>query len=170
MKVETVSLTNFNFETLAEYNRLMDNKIIEIIENLTDGDYYQDFGFTIGNIHTKCAHIASFADFFVRVLDDSLETPEKFPNLSDLSRTDLISKWKADNRRLVELIKRKQGAQNVTLVGGLKATMDLEHIYFDAIDHASYHRGQIMICLRLLGKQTINTDYLMWLLKTEMEE
>ncbi|MHA2233463.1 MAG: DinB family protein [Candidatus Hodarchaeales archaeon] len=30
------------------------------------------------------------------------------------------------------------------------------------MDHASYHRGQIMLCLRLLGKKTVNTDYLMW--------
>lgn len=79
----------------------------------------------------------------------------------------MISKWKTENKKLVELIEQKQGSHDVTLVGGIKATMDLEHIYFDAIDHASYHRGQIMICLRLLGKQTVNTDYLMWLLKTD---
>ena len=145
----------------------MDDKIIEIIENLTEEDYYQNLEFRIGSIHKKCAHIASFADFFVRVLDDSLDTPLKFPDLSDLSRNDLISKWKIDNEKLVTLIKQKQGSHNVTLVGGIKATIDLEHIYFDAIDHASYHRGQIMICLRLLGKQTVNTDYLMWLFKTE---
>jgi uncharacterized damage-inducible protein DinB len=165
--VETLTLTHFSFTTLAEYNRLMDNKIIEIVEDLTEKDYYIDLGFKIGSIHKKCAHIASFADFFVHVLDDSLDTPQKFPDLSDLSRNDLISKWKTDNKKLAELIKQKQGTHDVTLVGGIKATMDLEHIFFDAIDHASYHRGQIMICLRILGKQTVNTDYLMWLFKTE---
>ncbi|MHA1996251.1 MAG: DinB family protein [Candidatus Hodarchaeales archaeon] len=162
-----MKLTFFSFETLAEYNRLTDNKIVEIIDNLTEKEYYKDLGFNIGSIHKKCAHIASFADFFVHVLDDSLDTPQNFPDLSDLSRNDLISKWKTDNKKLVELVQQKQGTHDVTLVGGIKATMDLEHIYFDAIDHASYHRGQVMICLRLRGKQTINTDYLMWLFKTE---
>ncbi|MHA2175275.1 MAG: DinB family protein [Candidatus Hodarchaeales archaeon] len=164
-----MNLTYFSSETLADYNRLMDNKIIEIIENLTDKEYYKDLESNIGSIHKKCAHIASFADFFVHVLDDSLDTPQIFPDLSGLSRTNLISKWKTDDKKLVKLIKQKQGTHDVTLVGGMKATMDLEHIHFDAIDHASYHRGQIMICLRLLGKQTVNTDYLMWLSKTETE-
>ncbi|MHA2328165.1 MAG: DinB family protein [Candidatus Hodarchaeales archaeon] len=70
-------------------------------------------------------------------------------------------------KHLYRINQAKQGTHDVTLVGGIKATMDLEHIFFDAIDHASFHRGQIMICLRILGKQTVNTDYLMWLFKTE---
>jgi uncharacterized damage-inducible protein DinB len=98
-----------------------------------------------------------------------LDTPQEFPDLSELLRNELISKWKTDNGKLVKLFKQKQGTHDVSLVGGMKATMDLEHIYFDAIDHASYHRGQIMICLRLLGKQTVNTDYLMWLFDTKTQ-
>ncbi|MHA2095244.1 MAG: DinB family protein [Candidatus Hodarchaeales archaeon] len=164
-----MNLPHFTFETLAEYNRLMDNKIIEIVENLSEEEYYQDLEFNIGSIHKKCAHLASFADFFVHVLDDLLDTPQEFPDLSELLRNELISKWKTDNGKLVKLFKQKQGTHDVSLVGGMKATMDLEHIYFDAIDHASYHRGQIMICLRLLGKQTVNTDYLMWLFDTKTQ-
>lgn len=45
MRRKTLNLTHFSFETLAEYNRLADNQVIEIVENLTEEEYYRDLGF-----------------------------------------------------------------------------------------------------------------------------
>ncbi|MFQ5978479.1 MAG: DinB family protein [Candidatus Heimdallarchaeota archaeon] len=165
-----MTFASFSFERLAEFNVWADHAVMALVDDLSEDDYYRDLGSTIGSVHIKCAHIAGVSKFFVHVLDDSLETPPKFPDLSGLTRTDLLSQWKELNVKLKDLIQQKQGRHSVTLLGGIQAALDLEHIHFDAIDHASYHRGQIMLCLRLLGKKTANTDYLMWWYRNYKQE
>jgi uncharacterized damage-inducible protein DinB len=42
----------------------------------------------------------------------------------------------------------------------------LEEMIFNIINHATYHRGQIVMLLRIFGKDVVTTDYVSYLLET----
>ena len=49
--------------------------------------------------------------------------------------------------------------------GDTMITITLPEILFHMNNHATYHRGQIMLSLRLLGKDTHMTDYVPFRIK-----
>jgi uncharacterized damage-inducible protein DinB len=138
-----------------------DEKVIEIIEKLPENLYYKDVGFTIGSLHAKVAHLVSIMKFFKLVFDN--QTPSKFPDLSGLTREELVVLWKELNKYYTERINNKpNGKEQLTLLYNIKEEFDVKNIYFDIYTHSAYHRGQVMTILRLLEQKTLNTDYLTW--------
>jgi uncharacterized damage-inducible protein DinB len=43
--------------------------------------------------------------------------------------------------------------------GEAKLRMTFDEILFHLVNHATYHRGQIVMGLRILGKDVVMTDY-----------
>jgi uncharacterized damage-inducible protein DinB len=70
------------------------------------------------------------------------------------------------NNKIIDLIQR----HNIDTIQNPFQSQDihlhLEEMLFNIINHATYHRGQIVTLLRLLGKDVVMTDYVPYLLET----
>jgi uncharacterized damage-inducible protein DinB len=143
------------------WNVWADREIIEVIKNISDDLYYEDVGNTIGTLHKKVAHIVSIMKFFRLVFQN--QTPSKFPDLSNLTREELIELWERLNEFFIEKIEEVPNGKGVfTLLFNIKAEFDIRNIYFDVYTHSAYHRGQVNTILRLLELKTQNVDYFPW--------
>lgn len=160
--IRTDSISDAGY--LAQYLMWGDTKIVAALETLTEEEFNRPFEELSGNIHSKTAHILSIYEFFVAILENRPHS--EFPSFDHLTKDQLISKWKEI------LITWPQKTENIQT--GLFALplannqrVDVQHIYFDALLHTIYHRGQIITFIRLLGKskedlhpRELNTDYL----------
>jgi len=156
-----------NLTLLTEYQIWGDRKVITLLETLTEEEYYSNLGENIGSIHTKCAHIVSVYDFLIKIFED---TPlSSFPDMTGLSKNEILKKWKYVHQRWLKFLQnQKEGLFGLPLANGQR--VDVVHIYYDAFLHTIHHRAQILMALRLLGKdkeavhpRDTNIDYLLYL-------
>jgi len=171
--VTSIKKSPIDANFLAEYLMWGDRRIVAILEKLSEEDFNKPFNELSGNIHSKTAHILSIYEFFIAVLEG--RSYNSFPDFGDLSKEDLISKWKEIigvwPRKVEEI---QNGLYALPLANNQR--VEVRHIYFDALTHAIHHRGQLLTFIRLLGKDKeevhpsdTNVDYLMYLFKEHQQ-
>lgn len=130
--------------------------IWNIVENLTDDEFEQSFGTNSGSIKVRYIHLAEDTwEWFHDWCYNELEMPA----FCDMSRHELyqsiigyIEEWK-------QLVDHPTIDTYTEQRNGKTVTVNFDEIIFHLVNHHSYHRGQIVLCLRLLGKEVCMTDY-----------
>jgi uncharacterized damage-inducible protein DinB len=144
-----------------------DQKIINLIKNLSEDEFNHSFGELVGSVHGKTAHILSIYEFFNGILID--KPYDAFPDLSYLTQKELISKWELYLIEWPKLVTKTNENQLFALPLAGNQQVEAKHIFTDAAFHTIHHRGQILTFIRLLGKnkedvnpRDTNMDYLMF--------
>ncbi|RMG19618.1 MAG: hypothetical protein D6732_29660 [Methanobacteriota archaeon] len=98
--------------------------------------------------------------FWFSVLDAG-GVPKERPSLPDDFK-DLIAAWERLDQLFIEKVTHHQ-RQDLTLDWGAEWTVthtNSSNVLFNLIGHNTYHRGQMALVLRYLGKETIaETDF-----------
>ena len=85
--------------------------------------------------------------------------------IEELGRQELFAFLQRYNELILDLIQGNGfDAAEVSLLDG-RILLPLEEMVFNIINHATYHRGQIVTLLRRLGKYVTPTDYVPYLLE-----
>jgi len=134
-----------------------------ITEKLTDEEFSRDFDKTGGSIRRRYIHLAE--DTWEWYHDWHDEEPEE-PDFLEMARGELykfmmdyIMKWRnLIDEQTVNYFKDERNGKVVTL--------KLDEMIFHLANHHTYHRGQIVMGLRLLGKNVEMTDYVPYRFKT----
>lgn len=156
--VRTVSLTG----KICDYIIWADNQIWNIVETLSDEEFSKTFGEFGGSVRSRYVHLAE--DIWEWYHDWTGQDPEGEPNFVEMKRDELFESILEYNQKLKMLLKTGSPSKFSFEVKGKSITLSLDEFVFHMANHATYHRGQIVTCLRMLGKQTQMTDYVPYLI------
>jgi uncharacterized damage-inducible protein DinB len=148
---------------MFEYAIWASQAIWNIVEKLTDDEFNRSLGEHGGSLHARYIHLAE--DTWEWFHDWQGEEPEE-PEFQDMKREDLfhfmmdyILKWR-------ELADSATTASYVEERGDQRSVISLDEMVFHLVSHHTYHRGQIAMGLRLLGKDVQMIDYIPYRLMT----
>lgn len=146
---------------LGKYQIWANDKYREIISNISEEEWQKDLGKPITNVKSICTHIVLAVERCLTIINQERDLEHKDINLFwELSKGDILEKWRLNDNALLTLLETK--AEGKVSLKEL-SFMEAEDFLFQYINHSSYHRGQLVIALRLLEKEATNTDYLFYL-------
>jgi len=95
-----------------------------------------------------------------------IEKEQEKNELEKLSRDELFSYLTNINRKIVGLVHSHDIDAIKNPFRSAEVPLTLEEMIFNIINHATYHRAQIVTLLRILGKDVTMTDYVPYVLDT----
>jgi len=139
-----------------------DEKIWAIVRTLSDDEFSKVLDDNSGSIHSRYLHMAEgHSHWYNRWIDASSEQIQ----LEELDREGLFLFLQRYNGLILDLIQGNDfDIAEVPLQNG-RVLLPMEEMVFNIINHATYHRGQIVTLLRNLGKSVTPTDYVPYLLE-----
>ena len=151
---------------MGEYMLWADERIWNIVKTLTDEEFSQTSHNNCGSIGDRYLHMArGHSQWYHRWINQEyLEI-----DFETFSRDELFSYLSSINSKIVTLIQGDgiEAAQIPTSSHDI--VLRLDEMVFNIINHATYHRGQIITLLRMLGKDVVVTDYFPYLLAISQE-
>ena len=140
-------------KSIINYVMWANDTIWKIAEQLTDEEFNRDFSETVGSIQRRYIHLAE--DTWEWYHDWHGEEPDFLGMTRDELyhfMMDYVMKWRSlIDEHTVDSFKDERN--------GKVATITLDEMLFHLANHHTYHRGQIVMGLRLLGKNAQMTDY-----------
>ena len=143
-------------ESLARYLMWANTSVWEIVKTLSDVEFEQMPLDGAGSVRKRYVHLAEdiwewFHDWHGEALQE--------PDFQNMSRDELyqfiemyLGKWKRMiHDRTVDEFKDQRAGKTVLI--------NFEEMFFHLVNHFTYHRGQIVMGLRMLGKEVPMTDY-----------
>lgn len=146
---------------MGDYTLWADAKIWEIVKGLTDEEFCRTIGENSGCIRDRYLHMAiGHSHWYQRWVGlDNEET-----KLDSLSREGIFEYINRLNGLIIDLIHNDALNATTVTIGPDNRMLSLEEMIFNILNHATYHRGQIVLMLRALGKEVKPTDYVPYLL------
>jgi uncharacterized damage-inducible protein DinB len=151
-------------EKISRYLTWANASIWEIVETLTDDEFGQSLAEGAGSIHTRYIHLVE--DTWEWFHDWHGEEPPE-PEFQSMTRNELYQfivdyskKWQnlIDDRTVNEFIDERAG--NTVVI-------PFDEMFFHLVNHFTYHRGQIVMGLKMFGKDVPMTDFVPYLFSTE---
>ncbi len=144
-------------ERMGTYLMWADKTMWRLVQDLTDEEFNRVLCETGSSLRKRYIHLAR--DTWEWYFDWINEDPKAEPNFEEMTRAELFESIREYNKRFIEMIKSQSVAsRNFKMKKGM-LTISFEEMLFHMVNHATYHRGQIAMGLRLLGKNTTMTDY-----------
>ena len=142
---------------MGQYLIWADKTIWDIVQELSDEEFDRSLGEGGGSVRKRYIHLAQ--DTWEWYHDWVDKSPEDEPDFDGMRKgalfkflTDYVSRFlKMIDDRIVEKITFDSKGKDITI--------NFDEILFHLVNHAAYHRGQIVMGLRLLGKDVQMTDY-----------
>lgn len=142
---------------LSKYLTWANDTIWEIVENLSDDEFDRTLYETGGSIHRRYIHLAQ--DTWEWFHDWHGEEPEE-PDFMNMARNELYQFITDYTGRWINLIEERTVNEYQDERAGKVLTISFEEMFFHVVNHFTYHRGQIVMALKLLGKEVTMTDYI----------
>ncbi|MFX1513127.1 MAG: DinB family protein [Promethearchaeota archaeon] len=150
-------------KNLGKYHLWAGHKIRTLLEDLNEEEFTRDLGDPVRNVRNICEHIVLALEVcFVVICGDINLLKEKVLYIQNLTTQGLLQRWQVLDNDLASALQSKP--RGTVTVGHFPTpfTMNLVDFYFQYVNHTTYHRGQLIIALRMLEKPTVGTDYLMY--------
>ena len=144
-------------ENMSKYLFWADLTIWNIVQNLTDEEYKRDLYDNGGSIQRRYMHLAEdlWEWYFDWVGQDSGEEPD----FMSMSREEVFKSINEYSKMFTDMIETRTVNHLDLDTGEVKLRISFDEILFHLVNHATYHRGQIVMGLRILGKDVAMTDY-----------
>lgn len=152
--------------TLFDFNIWANNRLFTVLERLSEEQYTKDLGSSHGGIQGTLAHILASHEMWLSrwqgkpsptTIDTdggpSLAKAKQFWNEMQQKLTVFLSGLtEADLAKLISYTNTRGESYSTPLV------QMMQHL----VNHATYHRGQIVTMLRQLGVKPVNTDMIFY--------
>lgn len=146
---------------MSDYTLWADAEIWKIVKELTDEEFCCTPNDNSGSIRDRYIHMAfGHSHWYNRWL--GLEHEEIA--IDELSREGLFKRLMHFNRLIMDLNHNNSSDAIAISIGTGDITIRQDEMIFNILNHATYHRGQIVALLRALGKEVKPTDYVPYLL------
>ena len=144
-------------EQMAKYLPWADMRIWQIVSELSEEEYSKDLGKNMGSIKRRYVHLAE--DYLDWYYDWIGRESKEFPDFNSMARNELFQSIQQSINKFVVMIENPPVKSIQIEKEKKKITITFEEIFFHLVNHATYHRGQIVMALRMLGKDVQMTDY-----------
>ncbi|MHA2002586.1 MAG: DinB family protein [Candidatus Thorarchaeota archaeon] len=151
-------------ERMGQYLIWADKTVWGIVQGLSDEEFDRPLGEGGGSIRKRYIHLAEDAwEWFHDWVDKS---PEDEPEFDEMSRNVLFEFLSDYVNRFLKMIDDRVVEKIAFDSKGKDITISFDEILFHLVNHATYHRGQIVMGLRLLDKDVQMTDYVPYRIAT----
>jgi len=147
---------------LFAYNRWANRRILDAAATLGEDARTKDLGSSFPSVHATLVHMLGAEWIWLSRWQGA--SPTGLPESWDLSTLDAVrTRWEEVERGQQEIIDAldDDGLRRVVAYRNMKGqpfTSTMAQMLRHVVNHASYHRGQIITMLRQLGAETANTD------------
>lgn len=146
------------FQTkMSKYLFWADATIWDFVQNLTDEEYRRDLYENGGSIQKRYVHLAE--DLWEWYHDWIGQEEMEEPDFMNMPREKIFTSIKEYSKLFTDMIEDRSVDHIEIDAGETKIQITFEEILFHLVNHATYHRGQIVMGLRILGKDVEMTDY-----------
>lgn len=150
----------------VEYNAWATQRLEPAITSLTFDEFHKNLGGSFVNIHGTCAHLAGVAELWHfrwnGTSPPTLPTPETFPH----EAAQLVQRWNRIDAQIIQFVGRLADPDKIISVTNTSGKTFV-HSYSDMIlhfvNHQSYHRGQLTLQLRQIGKDAPAQDFIFYI-------
>lgn len=156
---------------LVDYTRWADARMLGAVAPLTPDQLTRDLGSSLKSVRDTVVHIASAQWIWLsRWKGESpkgMWTPTDYPTLSSIrDRWDPLREELAGfiAEQTEESVKKPLAYKNLK---GEPMSYPLGHLMLHAVNHSTYHRGQVTTLLRQLGAPPVSTDLVVYCLEIE---
>ncbi len=154
-------------KNLANYHLWVGDKSREILQSLSEEEFFRNLDPILGSTKNKVVHICSALLRCFSLLKKDLEFFDLhieggfYQIVDQYSQSELIQLWEQlDNQLVSEIQNNSDGTVAVPRNDGDSFCMMKLDFYLQYITHTIYHRGQLNYCLKKLEKPRIEGDYL----------
>ncbi|NHK30050.1 MAG: hypothetical protein FK730_01775 [Asgard group archaeon] len=157
-----------DFSNYANYHVWAGDKMREILIDLPDREfiYELDNFFSYKTIRVLIEHMVLALEFSIVLVKQ--KEPENFnkevEEIVKLSNDKLLEQWKKTDQMYANLLKGDlSGDITVPNFLGKEFTISKSDFLLQYITHTIFHRGQLVLALKKMGKEFVGTDYLHYL-------
>jgi uncharacterized damage-inducible protein DinB len=151
------------FVELAEFSNWADGRAIDWLSQISDEQWNKAFVSSFGSIRETVVHMVSAKKIWIDTWTN-VPNPLYLSSTFKGSRNELMSIWKklsADLKSFIEDFPLENYLDEITVKkpNGERSTMEFRKTFPHMINHATYHRGQLVTLLRQTGFSDLsNTD------------
>ena len=150
-------------ERISGYLTWANDSIWMRVETLSDEEFAQTLAADVGSIRGRYIHLAE--DTWEWFHDWLNEEPER-PNFQNMSRDEIYQFITEYSMKWSSLIEQRSIDEFTDECAGKTVVITFDEMFFHLVNHFTYHRGQIVMGLRMLGKEVPMTDYVPYRLST----
>ncbi len=153
---------------LYDYTRWADERMLGAASGLASEPWLRDLGSSLKSVRDTVVHIASAQWIWLSRWKG--ESPKGMWNAADYpTLASVRERWDPLRAELAafaaaqteESVKRPLAYRNLK---GDPFSYPLGHLMLHAVNHSTYHRGQVTTLLRQLGAQPVSTDLVLYYL------
>ena len=155
-----------DIKSLFDFNAWAQNRLMGVVETLNEDQYTRDMSSSHGGVQGTLVHIlASFEMWLSRWMGNP---SNKMLNVQDVHTLDAAKKqWEGTQAKLISFVNGLAEPDlsrmiSYTNTKGESYSTPLGQMMQHLVNHATYHRGQIVTMLRQLGVKPINTDMIFY--------
>ena len=150
---------------LFAYHRWANGHVLDATAKLGQGQLEKDLGNSFGSIRGTLAHVLG-ADW-VWLSRWQGESPAAFPDWDMATHDRLRDRWReveGSQKAFLDGLEEPDVDRLITyrLFSGKTFSNRLGEIFRHVVNHATYHRGQVVTMLRQLGVEPPHTDLILY--------
>ncbi|MGD2069435.1 MAG: DinB family protein [Gemmatimonadota bacterium] len=155
-----------DFRELYDYHRWANRRVLDAVGALDAVDFEREVGGSFGSIRATLVHTLG-ADW-VWLARWRGTSPTALPGSWDLSTFDALrARWagvEEEQRAFVEGLGEADAGRKLTYrnLAGEPFENTLAEMLRHVVNHATYHRGQVVTLLRQLGAEAVSTDLILY--------
>lgn len=155
-------MTLDEIKALFDYDRWATGKILDVLEGIPEDVYLKNPGSSHGGIHGTLLHLIGACDVWLRRWHG--ETPTRQWKEEDFASYSVLrEQWDSYQAKLADFLKdlsdeRLNAPHSYKDMKGNPYSTVLWKQMQHLVNHGSYHRGQIVTLLRILGMKAPTTD------------
>jgi uncharacterized damage-inducible protein DinB len=143
-------------ERMAGYLTWANSSIWDIVETISDEEYERTLADGAGSVCRRYIHLAE--DTWEWFHDWHGDEPRE-PDFQSMTRDELNQFIMEYLRKWLGLIEERTLDEFTDERDGQTVVIEFDEMFFHLVNHFTYHRGQIVMALRMLGKEVPMTDY-----------
>jgi len=171
-------MTKRDIQFFFDYDHWANGRMLGSVSTLTVEQFTRDLGGSFHSIRDTLAHILGGQWIWLQYWKNPPQSPEA---LSDLQKSRdeqfrpesfphlaaLLRKWMQVEKELADFIHRQDDQSLQQMLPFEESHIKLVHLMHHVANHSTYHRGQVALMIRQLGKEPIATDLHVFVAETE---
>ncbi len=153
-------------KNMISYHQWADRIVMDALSQLSRDHFEKDVGGKLRSARFRTIHIISALRTWIdRLEQKDVEYSSVVKKISELSKTEMLREWEHLNEHLEHVAANLTEKDHITYKPSRGGTFSnsVEDIIFHVINHATYHRAQLILILRTLGLNIPDTDYIFYI-------
>ncbi len=153
---------------LISYYVWANKQILNITKSLSNDEFEKEFGGYLRSARARVLHLVGATQLWIhRLRNEFTLYSDIIASLDDLDRDHLLETWQKVDDEFIKVVNEFSGHHSVTYrtSKGVSYTNDVQDIFLHVVNHSTYHRAQLILLLRSLGREVEDTDYIFYIRK-----